>query len=118
MTARYHQLAFTPNVKAEQVAHGSRGHYAKYEGAAEIPDPITEAEAAFIGARDSFYFSTVGETGWPYVQHRGGPPGFVKTKTPSAWLIFGAIGSISASATCNSTTEPRCFSWITRTSAA
>jgi len=78
MTARYHQLAFTPNVKAEQTAHGSREHYAKYEGAAEIPDPITEAEAAFIGARDSFYISTVSETGWPYVQHRGGPPGFVK----------------------------------------
>lgn len=78
MTARYQQLAFTQNVKAEQEAHGSRDHYARYEGAPEIPDPITEAEAAFIGDRDSFYMATVGETGWPYMQHRGGPPGFVK----------------------------------------
>jgi len=78
MSARYHQLAFTPNVKAEQVAHGSRDLYARCDGAPEVPDPITEAETAFIGARDSFYMATVGETGWPYLQHRGGPPGFVK----------------------------------------
>jgi len=78
MTARYQQIAFTPNIKAEQVAHGSREHYAKYEGVPEIPDVITEAEAKFIGARDSFYMATVGETGWPYMQHRGGPVGFVK----------------------------------------
>ena len=78
MTARYQQLAFTPNVKAEQTAHGSREHYEKYEGAPETPDPITEAEAAFIAARDSIYMATVGETGWPYLQHRGGPVGFVK----------------------------------------
>jgi len=78
MTARYQQLAFTDNVKSEQVSHGSREHYAKYEGAPEDPDPITDAEAAFIGARDSFYMATVGETGWPYMQHRGGPEGFVR----------------------------------------
>lgn len=78
MTARYQHIAFTPTIKAEQVAHGSRDHYAKYEGAAEIPDLITDAEAAFIGVRDSFYMSTVSETGWPYMQHRGGPVGFVK----------------------------------------
>ena len=79
MTARYHQLLFTPNVKAEQTAHGSRDMYEKHEqGAPAIPDLITEAEAAFIGSRDSFYMSTVGETGWPYVQHRGGPAGFVR----------------------------------------
>lgn len=78
MTARYHQLAFTPNIKAEQTAHGSRAMYERYKGVPESPDPITEAEAAFIGARDSFYMATVGETGWPYVQHRGGPVGFMK----------------------------------------
>jgi predicted pyridoxine 5'-phosphate oxidase superfamily flavin-nucleotide-binding protein len=41
-------------------------------------DRFTGAEAAFIGARDSFYMASVSETGWPYVQHRGGPPGFLK----------------------------------------
>ena len=78
MTARYHQLAFTPNVKAEQTAHGSSEYYTEYEGAPEVPDPITEVEAAFITDRDSFYLATIGETGWPYLQHRGGPRGFVK----------------------------------------
>ena len=78
MTARYHQLAFTPNVKAEQTAHGSSGYYTGYEDAPEVPDPITEVEAAFITDRDSFYLATIGETGWPYLQHRGGPRGFVK----------------------------------------
>nr|WP_244977990.1 pyridoxamine 5'-phosphate oxidase family protein [Aureimonas jatrophae] len=41
-------------------------------------DRFGENEAAFIGARDSFYLATTSETGWPYVQHRGGPPGFLK----------------------------------------
>lgn len=79
MTARYQKLAFTPEIKAQQSAHGSREHYEKYEAQVQDkPDPITEAEASFIAARDSFYFSTIGETGWPYVQHRGGPAGFVR----------------------------------------
>ena len=78
MTAHYQHLAFTPNIKAEQTAHGSRAHYEKYEGAAQGPDPITPAEAEFIAARDSFYMATTGETGWPYMQHRGGPPGFIR----------------------------------------
>lgn len=79
MTARYQHIAFTPEVKAQQSAHGSREHYEKYEAqVSDAPDPITDAEASFIAARDSFYFSTVGETGWPYLQHRGGPPGFVR----------------------------------------
>src|SRR5690349_19663304 len=41
-------------------------------------DALTPAEAAFIAERDSFYMATVSETGWPYVQHRGGPRGFLK----------------------------------------
>lgn len=78
MTAHYQHLAFTSLVKAEQTARGSREHYEKYEGTAETPDPLTPAETEFIAARDSFYMATVGETGWPYIQHRGGPKGFVK----------------------------------------
>ncbi|WP_229721813.1 pyridoxamine 5'-phosphate oxidase family protein [Marinobacterium nitratireducens] len=41
-------------------------------------DRFTQSEADFIAARDSFYLSTVSETGWPYIQHRGGPQGFLK----------------------------------------
>ena len=46
-------------------------------------DPLGPAEAAFIAARDSFYMATVSESGWPYVQHRGGPPGFLRLLGPT-----------------------------------
>lgn len=78
MTSRYFDLTFTPAVKAAQEAHGSRSAYARHEGGDGAPDRLSEREAAFIAARDSFYMATVNEAGWPYVQHRGGPPGFVK----------------------------------------
>lgn len=78
MTPRYAALTFTGAVKALQDKHGSRQKYARLEQAGgAAPDPLTEREAAFIAARDSFYMATVGEDGWPYVQHRGGPPGFL-----------------------------------------
>jgi hypothetical protein len=78
MTTRFHAIAFTPAVKAAQDANGSRRAYARQEGQPSEPDRLTASEAAFIAARDSFYLATVSETGWPYVQHRGGAPGFVK----------------------------------------
>lgn len=79
MTHRFAELMFTPTVKGVQARMGSRGAYEKFE-APEAParDAFTEREAEFIAARDSFYMATVSETGWPYVQHRGGPPGFLK----------------------------------------
>lgn len=78
MTSRFFNMVFTPPVKAAQEANGSRHAYASHDGAAREPDCLTEKEAAFIASRDSFYMATVGEGGWPYIQHRGGPPGFVK----------------------------------------
>lgn len=81
MTRRFFDLVFTPAVRAAQQKNGSREAYARLasDGA---PDELTEIEAAFISLRDSFYMATVGEDGWPYVQHRGGPPGFVKILGP------------------------------------
>lgn len=78
MTSRFFNMMFTPAVKAAQAANGSRQAYAGHDDAAAEPDRLTEKEAAFIAARDSFYMATVSEDGWPYVQHRGGPPGFLK----------------------------------------
>ncbi|MEV6430266.1 pyridoxamine 5'-phosphate oxidase family protein [Nocardia sp. NPDC051463] len=78
MTGHYAQVAFTPAVREHQRKHGS---LRSYERMAEVPamaDPIGRDEAWFIGERDSFYLATVGETGWPYIQHRGGPRGFLK----------------------------------------
>ena len=70
-------IATTPSVHAAQVANGSGGLYDK-AGAHRSFDRFGPSEEAFIAARDSFYMASVSETGWPYVQHRGGPAGFVK----------------------------------------
>lgn len=70
-------IATTPGVHAAQVAHGSAGLYDR-AGSNRAFDRLGQAEQAFIAARDSFYMASVSETGWPYVQHRGGPPGFIK----------------------------------------
>ena len=81
MNRRFLELVFTPAVEAEQARQGSRAGYAAALGAADggsAVDVLGEREVAFIEARDSFYLASVSATGWPYVQHRGGPPGFVR----------------------------------------
>jgi predicted pyridoxine 5'-phosphate oxidase superfamily flavin-nucleotide-binding protein len=75
---RFADLAFTPGVKAVQTAMGSRGAYARLEGGDPGPDVLGDDEAQFLAERDSFYLASVSETGWPYIQHRGGAKGFVK----------------------------------------
>jgi predicted pyridoxine 5'-phosphate oxidase superfamily flavin-nucleotide-binding protein len=79
MGHRFAQISFTDTVKEMQHALGSRRSYARMEA---TPNSMNGAlgpdEAAFIGARDSFYMATVSEIGWPYIQHRGGPIGFVR----------------------------------------
>lgn len=70
-------IASTPSVRAAQRAMGSDRIYGNFKGDRAF-DKFTPNEAAFIGARDSFYMATISETGWPYVQHRGGPRGFLK----------------------------------------
>jgi hypothetical protein len=77
MSNAFLAIAATPAVKATQDVQGSRHAYARLEGGAVTNDHLGPAEAAFIAARDSFYMATVSETGWPYLQHRGGPPGFL-----------------------------------------
>lgn len=75
-------IAFTDQVKAEQQARGSREMYAGMT-ARPAPEGFSEREAAFISLRDSFYMATVSEDGWPYIQHRGGPRGFLKVLSPT-----------------------------------
>jgi hypothetical protein len=70
-------ITATPSVRAAQVANGSRDMWEHFKGHRTF-DRFTDNEAAFIAERDSFYMATVSESGWPYVQHRGGPPGFLK----------------------------------------
>lgn len=80
MSHAFADIAFTPSVKAAQQRDGSRAGYARsFEGDAPAShDRLGEAELEFIAAQRSFYLATVSETGWPYVQHRGGLKGFLK----------------------------------------
>jgi predicted pyridoxine 5'-phosphate oxidase superfamily flavin-nucleotide-binding protein len=73
----YASLAFTAAVKDMQEKLGSRKSYARQENRSYV-DGLTENETAYIADRDSFYMATIGENGYPYIQHRGGPKGFVK----------------------------------------
>jgi uncharacterized protein len=82
MGRRFQELAFTPLVKKHQQEHDSRRQYARMEQSAPLGDALGPAEQDFSRRRDSFYMASVSETGWPYVQHRGGPKGFVRVINP------------------------------------
>jgi predicted pyridoxine 5'-phosphate oxidase superfamily flavin-nucleotide-binding protein len=77
MPYRFLDIATTPSVRRAQVQAGADRLWTNFTGHREF-DRFTRHEAAFIAQRDSFYMATVSETGWPYVQHRGGPRGFLK----------------------------------------
>lgn len=81
MAQKFLDLTFTPRVLAAQEKYYGHSHHLPPAGG---DDPLSPEEIAFIESRDSFYMSSVSETGWPYVQHRGGPPGFCKVTTPDA----------------------------------
>jgi uncharacterized protein len=81
MSKHYGEIAFTDAVRDVQDRYGSGAFYkAKTMRAhpAESSDPLTEDAREFLGQRDGFYIATVSETGWPYVQFRGGPVGFLR----------------------------------------
>ena len=71
-------IAFSPSVKAVQQRRGSRAGYAKMEGKGGFATMIDASLAEFIGRQRSFYLATVNAEGQPYIQHRGGPPGFLR----------------------------------------
>ena len=77
MNRNFTQFAFTDSVKQAQERYGTRRSYARMETAGDRYRH-TAKETSFIQSRDSFYMATVGENGWPYVQFRGGPKGFLK----------------------------------------
>jgi predicted pyridoxine 5'-phosphate oxidase superfamily flavin-nucleotide-binding protein len=97
------EIAFTPAVQAAQAREGSREAYARMADKRLRPEGLGPAEADFLASTDSIYLATVSETGWPYVQHRGGPPGFLKLVSPTrvAFADFGgnrqyvSVGNVS-----------------------
>ncbi len=77
MSRSFAERAFTPLVKKQQEQHGSRRQYARMEEMGEAGDRLTDFEREFIVGRDGFYMASTGETGWPYIQYRGGEKGFL-----------------------------------------
>lgn len=75
--SRFGEIAFTPAVKREQEKHRSRHLYARAESQGIAVARLTPDEQEFIAGRDGFYMATVSETGWPYIQYRGGYKGFL-----------------------------------------
>jgi predicted pyridoxine 5'-phosphate oxidase superfamily flavin-nucleotide-binding protein len=80
MAAKFMEIALTDSVRRAQERFFGRAQRAP---AVAGNDPLGPDEAAFIRSRDSFYLATVNETGWPYVQHRGGLPGFLRVSSPT-----------------------------------
>jgi uncharacterized protein len=77
MAKNFASLAFTDAVKAMQEKFGSRASYARMERDTYV-NGLTDSEIDFISQRDSFYMASIGENNFPYIQHRGGPKGFLK----------------------------------------
>ncbi len=99
-------IMFTPWVKAEQEKRGSRAGYAKMT-ARPAPQALSDREAEFIAARDSFYMASVNEDGWPYVQHRGGPKGFLRVLGPATLGFADYRGNKQYVSTGNLKTDDR-----------
>ncbi|BAL26973.1 pyridoxamine 5'-phosphate oxidase family protein [Azoarcus sp. KH32C] len=81
MRHRFAEIVFTPSVKAAQRRYN--GSELQRAAAADPRLELGVREREFIAARDSFYLATVSETGWPHVQHRGGPVGFLQVLAPT-----------------------------------
>jgi len=78
MPNNFAKISFTKSVKEAQTKYGSREQNKRFELSDNPKDTLGDIEIAFIAARDSFYMATISENNWPYVQHRGGLPGFIK----------------------------------------
>ena len=78
MARAFSDISFTKSVKAAQSLYGSREDNRGFEFASDQRNELNQRDTEFIAARDSFYQATVAENGWPYVQHRGGPVGFIR----------------------------------------
>lgn len=104
MAMKYLETMMTESVlRAQQQYYG---HAARITDAPER-DLLGEGEAEFIAARESFYLGTVSETGWPYVQHRGGPKGFLRLLTPSTLVFADYQGNRQLLSTGNLTADDR-----------
>ena len=100
-------LLFTPEVKKLQERFGSRQQYERMEKSGPSHDRLTAFESEFLAERDSFYWATTGATGWPYVQHRGGPKGFIKVIDDRTLALADFRGNTQYISTGNLLTDNR-----------
>jgi len=94
MSRAFADLTFTLAVKAAQTRYGSRGSNERLETTPERNDTLSDAETEFITARDGFYQASVSQSGWPYVQFRGGPAGFLKVLDPKTIAYSDFRGNV------------------------
>jgi len=101
-------IAFSKSVKAAQTARGSRGFYENREWRAEITPDI----AAFIAERTSFYLATASAEGQPYIQHRGGPKGFLRLLDTHTLAFTDYVGNRQYITTGNLDENPRAYIFL------
>jgi predicted pyridoxine 5'-phosphate oxidase superfamily flavin-nucleotide-binding protein len=94
MPHRFAEITFTPVVKTLQERYGSRAQYARMQAHGGPAPVLGPRESEFLAGADSFYLATVGETGWPYVQHRGGPAGFLKVRSETELAFADFRGNL------------------------
>lgn len=94
MSRAYSDIAFTPRVRAVQSRRGSRSIYAPLDSTKDRCDALTAQQVEFISEHDGFYQATVSETGWPYVQYRGGSAGFLRVMDPKTVAYTDFRGNV------------------------
>ena len=107
MAHRYSSLLFTPDVQAVQTEMGSRAANVQLTARGPANDVLGPDEREFIAARDGFYISTISETGWPYVQFRGGPTGFLRVVDERTLAYADVTGNRQYITTGNLRSAPR-----------
>ena len=107
MAHQFAELMFTDSVKAQQENYGSRARLQRFAEGAGSNDELSSREADFIAERDTFYMATVNTDGWPYVQHRGGPPGFLRVLGPRQLAYADFRGNTQLISVGNVTTNDR-----------
>ncbi|WP_254560965.1 pyridoxamine 5'-phosphate oxidase family protein [Dyadobacter diqingensis] len=106
MARNYASVAFTEEVKALQERYGSRQAYAHMEQRTSKTQ-LSDSESGFIGGRDSFYIASIGENGFPYIQHRGGRKGFLHVIDPVTLAFADLRGNKQYISIGNTVTHPK-----------
>lgn len=112
MASKFGEIAFTPEVKAAQAERGSRETYERYVAKGAPNDSITPNLAAFLAELDGCYFGTVGSNGYPYIQFRGGPPGFLRVLDEKTLGFADFAGNVQYVTVGNLSANDRAFLFL------